>query len=172
MVRRAAGILCMAVAALAQLARAAEPALQQPVEPLRITTLGGSEITALSERGHILVINLWATWCVPCRQEMPALDVFAIKYGAHGVDVIAVSMDDRSDLAQVRQVMSAYSFPAALAADSDLRGLGRVRHIPATFVIDRNGLLARNGWQQPASIDLATLENMLRPLLGAAGEQR
>jgi thiol-disulfide isomerase/thioredoxin len=140
----------------------------KPVEAFRITTLEGARISPASQRGRVLVINLWATWCAPCRQEMPAIEAFYRKYRQRGVDVVAISVDDRSDIAEVGKLMASYSFPAALAVDSDLKAFGRMRHVPATFVIDRNGVLRRNGWADAGPVDLATLENAVEPLLHPA----
>ncbi len=119
----------------------AEVKLDEPVDAFRITTLTGARITPASQRGRILVVNLWATWCAPCREEMPAIEAFYSKHRRNGVDVVAISVDDRSDIAAVRKVMASYTFPAALAADSELKTFGRIRHVPATFVIDRDGVL-------------------------------
>ena len=160
------------LACLAPPVCASEPAVNQPVGHFRIATLSGHNITPDSHPGRILVVNLWATWCVPCLKEMPEIEMFYKKYRARGVDVVGVSLDDRSELAAVRQMMSAYSFPAALAVDSDLGSFGTLRHVPATFVIDRQGVLKRNGWLQPASIDFAALESLLLPLLASQPKPR
>ena len=64
--------------------------------------------------------------------------------------------------------MASYTFPAALAADSELKALGRIRQVPATFVIDRDGVLKRNGWDDAGLVDLATLEKAVAPLLPRA----
>lgn len=155
--------LCLASAGLR-----AEVKLDNPVDAFRITTLRGAQITLAGQRGRILVINLWATWCAPCREEMPAIEAFHRKYRNSGVDVVAISVDDRSDLAAVSKVMASYTFPAALAADSELKAFGRVRHVPATFVIDRDGVLRRNGWADAGLVDQATLEKAVATLLPEA----
>ena len=152
-------------------AAASEPEQGKPVEPFRITTLNGREFTAASQRGRVLVVNLWATWCAPCRKEMPELEAFHAQYRKRGVDVLAISVDDRSEIEAVKQIMAAYSFPAALAVESDLRALGRLRQVPATFVIDRNGVLRRNGWVDAGSVDFKALEKAVLPLLSPAPEQ-
>jgi thiol-disulfide isomerase/thioredoxin len=146
----------------------AEPEPGKPVGEFRIATLEGARISPASQHGRVLVINLWATWCAPCRQEMPAIEAFYRKYRQRGVDVVAVSLDDRSDIAEVGKAMAAYTFPAALAVDSNLSAFGRVRHVPATFVIDRDGVLRRNGWKDAGLVDLATLEHAVEPLLHPA----
>jgi len=146
-------------------AACAEPELGKPIEAFRITTLNGDQITPASQRGRVLVVNLWATWCLPCREEMPAIEAFFARYRQSGVDVIAISLDDRSEVMSVRKVMTSYSFPAALATDSDLSAFGRVRQVPATFIIDREGILRRNGWREVGVVDVLTLEKAVQPLL-------
>ena len=151
-------------------AASAEPESGTRVEDYRITTLAGAQITPHSQRNRVLVVNFWATWCAPCREEMPAIDAFYTKYRQREVDVVAISVDDRGEMGSVRKVMTAYSFPAALAVDSDLRAFGRVRQVPATFVIDRDGVVRRNGWREAGAIDLLALEKAVRPLLRQGSE--
>jgi len=146
---------------------AADPEVGRSLEPWRVVTLAQRGLSPESLRGRVLVLNFWATWCAPCRQEMPALEAFHRKYAGQGVEVVAVSVDDRADLPAVRRVMEAYSFTAALAVDSDLRSFGRVRQVPATFVIDRAGVLRRDGWREAGIVDLEGLEKAVRPLLDA-----
>lgn len=142
--------------------------LGKAVDFFQITTLDGTKITPVRQQGRVLVVNLWATWCAPCREEMPAIDAFYKKYRHRDVDVVAISVDDRGELESVIKVMASYSFQAALALDSDLGSLGRIRHVPATFVIDRGGILRRNGWKEAGVVDLMTLEKTVRPLLRQA----
>lgn len=151
-------------------AAGAELELGKSIEAFRITTLKGDQITPASQRGRVLVVNLWATWCLPCREEMPAIEAFFTKYRQSDVDVVAISVDDRSEMKSVKKVMASYSFPAALAVDSDLGAFGRIRQVPATFVIDRDGVVRRNGWREAGIIDLLTLEEAVRPLLRKGSE--
>ena len=163
--------ICLLLAMLATPAAiGAEPELGKPVAAFRIATLSGTQITPLSQRGRVLVLNLWATWCQPCREEMPALEAFYAKYRQNDVDVVAVSVDDRSEMASVRKVMAAYSYPAALAVDSDLAAFGRIRQVPATFIVDRDGVLRRNGWREAGIVDLPMLEKAVQPLLRAGSQ--
>jgi thiol-disulfide isomerase/thioredoxin len=165
-VRGTAGALCLFLAlAGTPVAAGAELESGKPVAAFRITTLQGAQITPASQRGRVLVVNLWATWCLPCREEMPAIEAFYTKHRQDAVDVVAISVDDRSEIASVRKVMAAYSYPAALAADSDLAAFGRIRQVPATFIIDRDGVLRRNGWREAGVVDLPALEQAVRPLL-------
>jgi len=170
MCRRFIGLL-LALLAAATPTAASEPELGKPLEPFGIATMNGRQITPATQRGRVLVINLWATWCAPCRKEMPEIEAFQAQYRKSGVDVIAVSVDDRGDIDAVRKLMAAYSFPAALAVESDLRALGRIRQVPATFVIDRNGVLRRNGWAEAGTVDFKVLEKAVLPWLPPVTEQ-
>ncbi len=96
---------------------------------------------------------------------MPALEAFYEKYHALGVDVIAVNIDKASDRAEALSVMQSFSFPLAFVGDADVKGFGRLWRIPVTFVIDRNGVLQRDGWHAEPTVDLPQLETQVMPLL-------
>ena len=79
----------------------------QPAPPLAATELNGQGFDLGALRGHVVIVNFWATWCVPCRAEMPALDAFYQSDHAQGLDMIGMSADrprDRSDVVKVMQV--------------------------------------------------------------------
>lgn len=100
----------------------------------------------VSGPGRTRVINYWASWCGPCREEMPALDAFAAQQGANGVQVIGIALDNREDaLAFQRQVPVAFPLllePAGLA-DSSVQ-LGNARGIlPFTALVDGQGRLVK-----------------------------
>jgi thiol-disulfide isomerase/thioredoxin len=132
---------------------------------ISIKTLDGQSITNSSAKGHILIVHLWATWCDSCRKEMPALENFHQKYQKQGVEVVAVSVDDRSDLDKVKSFLKDYSFKGAIESNSDIQKLGRIWRVPVTFVIDQNGILRKNGWEGDPLIDEAILEKIVAPLL-------
>lgn len=145
--------------------QAADLAIGKPVPTFEIKTLDGKLITPASAKGRVLVINLWATWCAPCRKELPAIEEFYQQYHEQGVDVVAVSLDDRSAIGEVKSVMKAFSFTAAMEKDAELQRFGRIWRVPVTFVIDQNGILRRNGWEGDPSVDKAILEKIVVPLL-------
>lgn len=146
-------------------AQASELAIGKAAPSFEIKMLSGASITPASAKNRILVINLWATWCEPCRKEMPEIEAFYQKYHEQGVDVIAVSLDDKSDIEAVKTVMKSYSFPAAMEKNSDLHHFGKIWRVPVTFVIDQNGILRHNGWEGSPLVDAHILENMVAPLL-------
>ena len=137
----------------------------KPAPPITARMLNGDQFSLESARGQVVVINFWATWCAPCRKEMPALEAYYRKHRDAGLKVIAVSMDSGFSQASVREFMTDYSFPAAMQRDADFAGYGRIWRIPLTFVVDRKGILRRDGFAEEAGIDEADLEKTVTPLL-------
>jgi cytochrome c biogenesis protein CcmG, thiol:disulfide interchange protein DsbE len=127
--------------------------------------LGGKAFSLAAEKGKVVVVNFWATWCEPCRAEMPALDAYYKQHRAEGLEVVALSMDQPGDDQKVREVMRAFSFDAGLGREASFRGYGRIWRLPLTFVIDRRGILRKDGWYGKAGIDQPMLEQTVTPLL-------
>jgi len=151
--------------ALALPVSAAKLELHKPAPELSATTLDGRAISTSQLRGKVVIVHFWATWCAPCREEMPVLDAFYRKHRDEGVEVIAVSLDESSDLPAVKQVMAQFQYPAAMAADTQAKGYGRLSRAPLTFVIDRQGNLRRNAWTAAPKVDAASLDADVLPLL-------
>lgn len=145
----------------------AAPQEGKPAPAFDAKLLKGESFSLDAAKGQVVVINFWATWCPPCRQEMPALDSYYQKHRDQGLRVIAVSMDEPADEAKVYEVMKSYSFDAALDKNAHYKGYGRIWRLPLTFVIDRKGILRKDGWYGNAGIDQPLLENMVTPLLNA-----
>jgi peroxiredoxin len=137
----------------------------KPAPAFETTTIDGTKLSLAGMAGKVVVINYWATWCPPCREEMPALESYFREHQSEGLAMLAVSMDEPTDLAKVREVMKAYTFQAAMASSTTARGYGRIWRIPLTFVIDRHGILRKNGWGGDAKIDQNALEKIVTPLL-------
>ena len=118
----------------------------EPLPTLVLPELQDGQAFTVSGPGRPRLINYWASWCGPCREEMPALDAFAREEGANGVQVIGIALDTREDaLAFQRQVPVA--FPLLLEtpgpADSSVR-LGNARGIlPYTVLLDAQGRLVK-----------------------------
>lgn len=118
-------------------------------------------------RPRVVLIHFWATWCEPCRREMPILDAYYRRHRDQGLTLVAISLDDPGNLAQVRQAQAPFRFAGALARDMHYPGWGRIWRIPVSFVVDRQGLLRHNGWSGPAEWTEASLESQVTPLLTA-----
>ena len=141
----------------------------KPAPPLEAKTLDGNKFTLAGDAGDVVIINFWASWCEPCRKEMPAMETYYKQHRDQGLRILAISMDDPEDAAKVREVMKSYSYPAAFRRDADYSGYGRIWRMPMTFIIDRHGILRKDGGVGPPSIDLDLLEKAVTPLLSSGG---
>jgi thiol-disulfide isomerase/thioredoxin len=113
---------------------------------LKFTNAEGKPITLADFRGRVTLLNLWATWCVPCRKEMPALDALEGKLGGEGFTVLALNLDtgDRSKpkkfLSEIGTKHLAYFEDPTTDSFQDLKRYGRaIVGLPTTVLIDRNG---------------------------------
>jgi thiol-disulfide isomerase/thioredoxin len=162
--------LVIAICALTTLLAPA-PALAiregEPAPAFSATLLDGRPFALEESRGKVVVINFWATWCAPCRAEMPAFDEYYRRHQSEGLEVVAISYDRPQDEAKAREVMKAFAFPGALARDASFKGYGRIWRLPLTFVIDRNGVLRKDDWYGDPGIDVAQLERIVTPLLNS-----
>ncbi len=141
------------------------PEIGKPAPAIHAQTLDGGEFDQSAFAGKVVVVHFWATWCEPCRTEMPALDAFYRAHRSEGLAVIAISLDTHDDLGKVKTVMRAFDFPAALLEHANIKGYGRIWRVPLTFVIDRRGVLRRDGFKATPSLDAAALERDVLPLL-------
>jgi thiol-disulfide isomerase/thioredoxin len=139
----------------------------KPAPVIEAKLLDGSPFSLSAQAGKVVIVNLWATWCAPCRAEMPALDAYYRRHRDEGLVLLAISMDAPKDEAKVREVMSEFAFSAALIRDANIKGYGRVWRLPLTFVIDRSGILRKDDWYGDPGLDGALLEATVTPLLRA-----
>src|SRR5208282_3739180 len=77
---------------------------------IRAKLLDGTTVSLAEDAGKVVVVNMWATWCAPCREEMPALDAYYRAHRDEGLVLVALSMDDPKDEAKVRAMTKGYSF--------------------------------------------------------------
>jgi peroxiredoxin len=96
---------------------------------------------------------------------MPALQSYLQQHRGDGLEVLAISMDDPKDEPMVKKMAQQFSFQVALKADANFKGLGRIWRMPTTFVIDKEGVLRKNGHVGDAEISAAELESLVTPLL-------
>lgn len=129
---------------------------------LVLKTLDGSVFDLTTHRGRVVLINYWATWCTPCRREMPSLDAVFRRHRTEGLDVVGISADRPRHRDEVVQVMRAFAYPAGLVSEASPNGFGGVDALPLTYVIDRRGVVAAR-LDHPATED--ELERLVRSLL-------
>jgi len=162
----ALSLLAGGLLACATVARCAELAVGAPMPVVQAMLLdGATRMRVGGGPGKVTIVNFWATWCAPCRAEMPAIQAYYERHRDQGLEVLAISMDDPRHLAEVRKIASAFDFAIALKRDADFRSLGRIWRMPSTFVVDREGVLRKNGHEGDPTVDVDSLEALVTPLL-------
>jgi cytochrome c biogenesis protein CcmG, thiol:disulfide interchange protein DsbE len=131
-----------------------------------LTTLDGQRLSTQDLIGKVVILTFWATYCVPCRKELPVLSAYAAQHASEGLQVLGFSLDDSDQIAEVRKVAAPWSFPVGLLTGNSAPGYGRIWRMPANFTIARDGRLADNAWddKQP-SWTQQRLETVVAPLL-------
>ncbi|MES9990313.1 MAG: TlpA disulfide reductase family protein [Candidatus Thiodiazotropha sp.] len=115
-----------------------------PAPKLRLLSMDDEMIDIGSLKGKVVVVNFWATWCPPCRQEMPSLEALYQETKARGVVVLAINIGEDFDtvLPFLDSLEPPPSFPILLDSDSSTLSDWRVRGLPTTFVVAPDGNLA------------------------------
>ena len=113
----------------------------QAPAPMVLSDLGGRDVDLSSFKGEVVLVNFWATWCEPCREEMPSLQRLQQKLGGRGFRVVGVNVGEGAP--RIRQFLerTPVSFTMLRDADSDVMKAWRVRMLPASFLVDRRGML-------------------------------
>ena len=135
---------------LAPLARGEVAAINIAADPKRLpeltfTDAAGQPRRLTDFRGRTVLLNLWATWCVPCRKEMPALDALQAKLGGDKFQVVAVNIDTRNLdkpktwLGEVGVKRLSYFADPSAKVFQDLKAVGKAIGMPTTLLIDRQG---------------------------------
>ena len=113
----------------------------QAPAPLVLADLAGREVDLAAYKGEVVLVNFWATWCVPCREEMPSLQRLQQKLGGQGFRVLAVNVGEGAP--RIRQFLerTPVSLSIVRDAESAVTKAWRVRMLPASFLVDRRGML-------------------------------
>lgn len=125
-------------------AQADDLKIGEPAPALQLHTLDGQTIDTKALAGKVVIVAFWASWCAPCRAELPLLSAYAEQH--RDLEVLGFSLDDAGGLDEVRRISTALDFPVGLAGSPWQGAYGRIWHVPVSFVIDRHGRLAYNGW--------------------------
>ena len=104
-----------------------------------VTDIDGHKLALSDYKGKVVLLDFWATWCTPCRSEIPHFVEMQNKYGPQGFQVIGISMDD--DAKPVREFYQQYklNYPVAVGDDKLAEQFGGVLGLPVNFIIDREG---------------------------------
>ncbi|GAA1801073.1 hypothetical protein GCM10009682_23410 [Luedemannella flava] len=149
-------------------ARAAGPVTElrsAPAPPLTGTTLDGRSFDLTRLRGQVVLVNVWASWCDPCRQELPALAAAQRRWSGRGFAVVALGVRDTTESA--RRLLTDLGV-TGLTTVTDPHGTTAVawgtRGVPETFLVDRQGVV--RVWARGA-VDTAWLQRRVTPLLAS-----
>jgi thiol-disulfide isomerase/thioredoxin len=122
---------------------AAVPASQAggngPAPPFTLTARGGNSLSLAQYKGQVVMLNFWASWCGPCRQEMPLLENIYKKYNKMGFTLIGVNVEPDSKAADDWLKQTPVSFPIIYDKDSSVSKAYDVSGMPSTVIIDRKG---------------------------------
>lgn len=137
-----------------------------PTQPLALTDLGGRPHDLAEYRGKVLVVNFWATWCPPCREELPSLERLRDALQGRPFEVLAVNVAEGEPRVTRFLAEVPLRLPVLLDRDGDAQRAWKVRGLPATFLLDREGAirfwyLGELDWAQPSII--RTIESLLGP---------
>ncbi|RMH89443.1 MAG: TlpA family protein disulfide reductase [Calditrichaeota bacterium] len=147
-----------------------EPLTEKHPPPFQLVTLTGDTVTLERFRGKVLLLHFWATWCVPCRREMPVLDAF-YRQADSTVAVMGVSIDSPKDSSKIAPSVQAMNitFPIAIAFSGKISPAYWTWGIPVTYIFAPDGTLigrarGERNWMDPRFQKLIrTLQEMSRP---------
>ncbi|HUI83411.1 MAG TPA: TlpA disulfide reductase family protein [Candidatus Binatia bacterium] len=137
-------------------------AVSSPAAGFSLQGVDGRPLDLANYRGKVVLLNFWATWCTPCRAEIPQFVAFQNTYGPQGLQLIGISMDD--DAAPVREFYQQFrmNYPVAIGNAKLAQSYGGVLGLPVTFLIGRDGRIAA---KYVGAADLGVLRQQIESLL-------
>jgi peroxiredoxin len=133
------------------------PQVGSPAPAFSLKTIDGRTVTLDSFRGKTLVVNVWATWCPPCRQEMPDLMTSYGKLAPNGVEFLGVDTTEVASIVQAYAIAKGVPYPLAIDSDKAFESAYDVQYFPTTYVIDPQGILRARYIDVIAPAQLVTL---------------
>lgn len=149
-----------AVSVLASAAAAEIPKVGTLAPDFRTTTFDGKVVTLKDLRGKVVLVNFWATWCGPCKTELPLLDAYYKVRKDAGLAAIAVTTEDSIPVENLNRLAKAMNMPMAYRFKG--KGYRDSEAVPMNFVIDKAGVIR---YAEAGSFTLESLERVVLPLL-------
>ena len=143
-VRRAwLGVLLLGLVACGGVARPAPPTVDAPAPAFALPALGGGEVRLADQQGQVVIVNFWATWCLPCVEETPRLVRWHTQHQADGLQVLGVDVLARDSRASVEAFAQKYqiTYPVLLDAEGTVSNQWLAQQLPRSYVVDRQGVI-------------------------------
>lgn len=137
----------------------------QRLTPLHAATLDGAQLDLAASRHRVVVVHFWATWCVPCRIEMPMLDKAYRAHHDEGLDMVGVALDAGASRARIAHGGMGVTFPLARVDDTNISRRDLPRALPETLIYGRDGTLRYRFHAGGTMLGEATLGKIIPPLL-------
>lgn len=161
----AAGALAAVLVSLpaADAAKADAPQAGKPAPAWELKDVDGKPVKSADFKGKVVVLDFWATWCPPCRAEIPSFVALQKQYGQDGLQVVGVSLDEKGP-AVVKPFMKkmGINYPVVMGTPAVTDAYGGIEGIPTTFIIDREGRIVS---RHTGLESKATFEKEIKPLL-------
>ena len=139
--RRVLAVLGALLLLLPLVGSSATRLVSQPAPDFALRSFGGENFRLSEHLGEVVLINFWATWCGPCRQEMPLLDQIYAKYKLAGLVLFSVNIDEQQERAQEMARTLAVSYPVLFDARKEVSRSYDVGTMPLTVLVDREGVV-------------------------------
>ncbi|MEG8024972.1 TlpA disulfide reductase family protein [Sphingomonas aurantiaca] len=124
-----------------------------------MTLIDGSKIRSADLHGQVVILNFWATWCGPCKTELPLLDTYYRLRKDNGLRIFAVATEDSLPVSRLKPLFAAMAIPSARRIKGAFSVMGA---LPTNYIIDRAGVVR---YAKPGAFDLDDLNGLLVPLL-------
>jgi len=141
--------------------------LSEGIDPIdfNLPLLDGTKISLSQYKGKVVFLNFWATWCGPCRSEMPSMEAVYQSLKDKGLEILAVNLGDSKNEVSTFMNQNKLNFPAVLDEKNTTGSSYNVRAIPTTYIIDKRGLIVARiigsiNWNTPKII--SALETVLQ----------
>lgn len=131
-------IITVIVACLLSVALQAKE-LSGPAPDFALTTLDGEKVKLSDLKGHVVMINFWASWCGPCRQEMPLLNDIYASYKKAGFVLLGVNLDESAEDAKAFLKKTPVNFPVLIDSKGQVADLYKNQAMPSSYFVDRKG---------------------------------
>lgn len=137
----------------------------QPAPGFSLVSPEGDRFDLSDYAGQVVLVNMWATWCPPCKAEMPAINSFYEAHREQGFTVLAVNSQEDARTVNAFIQAGGFSFPVLLDTKAEVMELYQVRGLPTSFIIDRDGAIRH---VQTGAITEKQLEQIVLPLLAGS----